>query len=98
MQVDSLTIATFMTSQDKPHRWVVDAIEENSASIEVDGGPTINVPRSLLPARAKEGDVLRVTIEIDEQSTREAMDASRQQVERGREASRKNDPGGDIQL
>jgi hypothetical protein len=87
-----------MSSTSKPHRWVVDAIEEDSASIEVDGGPMINVPRSMLPPRTKEGDVLRVTMEIDEHGTREAMEASRQQVEKGREASRQNDPGGDISL
>jgi hypothetical protein len=43
------------------HRWVVDAIQESSASIEVDGGSTVTMPKWLLPDGAREGDVLRVT-------------------------------------
>jgi len=80
------------------HRWVVDSIEENSASIEVDGASTINVPRSLLPSGTHEGHVLKVTIEIDEAETRQALKESAAQVEKGREASKKRDPGGDIAL
>jgi hypothetical protein len=87
-----------MTARESAHRWIIDVIEEDSASIEVDGGRMINVPRAMLPAGAREGHVLRVTLEIDEAGTQAALEASRAQVEQGRKASRKLDPGGDIAL
>lgn len=80
------------------HRWVVDAIEERMASIEVDGETMITVPASLLPKGARSGHVLKVTILFDEEATQRALEASAAQVKRGRDASRKHDPGGDIKL
>lgn len=90
------------------HRWVVDAIEESTASIEVDGRQIITVPQWLLPATARQGHVLAVTherppsggrsvltIEVDESATAQALAASAAQVKRRRG---KNDPGGDITL
>ena len=87
-----------MTSRTRAQRWVIDSIEENVASIEVDGRAMVTLPHSLLPDGAKEGHVLRVTIEIDEAGTKQAMDASAAQVKRGMEESRKRDKGGDIKL
>lgn len=91
------------------HRWVIDAIEENAVAIEVDGRNMITMPRWLLPDGAKQGDVLNVrhdrppkgqrsvlTIEVDATATKQAIDASAAQVQKG--AKRKNDPGGDITL
>ena len=93
------------------HSWVVDVIEESSASVEVDGKSTITVPRWLLPAAAREGDVLRVThdrppdgnrstltIEADAASTKKARRVSSAQIAKAREQSKATDPGGDITL
>lgn len=80
------------------HRWVVDAIEEKMASVEVDGDTMITVPASLLPKGVRSGHVLKVTILFDEDATQRAHEDSASQVKRGRDASRKRDPGGDIKL
>jgi hypothetical protein len=81
------------------HRWVVDACEEGMASLEVDdGNMMITVPHSLLPPDAKHGDILRVTIEIDEAATKQAMSESAAQVKKGREKSAERDRGGDLKL
>jgi hypothetical protein len=90
------------------HRWVVDAIEESAASIEVDGDAMVTVPLWLLPAAARQGDVLRIThdrppkgerstltIEVDAAATKKALADSAGQMS---EARTKNDPGGDITL
>lgn len=42
------------------HVWTIDALEENSAAIQVDGRQVTTVPRWMLPAEAQSGDVLRV--------------------------------------
>lgn len=91
------------------HRWVVDVIEETAASIEVDGGAVVAIPRWLLPGGAREGDVLRVmhdrtssglratlTVEVDPAARESALEESREQMERARR--RGKDPGGDIVL
>jgi hypothetical protein len=91
------------------HRWIVDSLEELAASVEVDGDTMITVPQALLPARVRQGDVLRVaaerspdgqrsmlTIEIDEAATKRALAESAAQV--NKTVKQKNDPGGDITL
>jgi hypothetical protein len=78
--------------------WVVDAFEEHTASIELDGGKMIQIPKSLLPRGTKQGDVLCVTIEIDAPATKRAVDASTEQVKRIRQNSAERDPGGDVNL
>jgi hypothetical protein len=93
------------------HSWVVDVLEEGSASVEIDGQSTITLPRWLLPASAREGDVLRVTherptdgqrsiltIEADPGGTKKARRASSAQIAKIREQSKGTDPGGDIAL
>lgn len=80
------------------HRWVVDSIEADVASIEVGVGQTITIPVALLPAGTKQGDVVRVTLELDAAAKQAALDASAAQVAKGREASGKRDPGGDLAL
>jgi hypothetical protein len=93
------------------HRWTVDGIEEASARVEEDGERMITVPRYLLPGAAREGQILRVTrsggkgksplvitVEIDEEATAAALAASRQQMQKAMDASRKRDPGGDVSL
>lgn len=47
---------------------IVDRIEENWAVVEY-GNQIFNLPRSLLPKSVKEGDVLQLTITIDQEAT-----------------------------
>lgn len=79
-------------------QWVIDLIEEGSASIELPDGTMVSLPATVLPNGARGGQILRVTIELDPDATRRALDASKAQVEKGSRASRKRDPGGDIVL
>src|ERR1700675_3730442 len=92
-------------SKHSKHTWVVDVIEEGSASIEVDGHSVMPIPAGLLPEGVKEGDVLSVThdrgegksallIETDPGAKKKALDKSAKQVSK----KSKNDRGGDIQL
>jgi Protein of unknown function (DUF3006). len=87
------------------HTWIVDVVEDGSASIEIDGRMVTPVPEWMLPEGAKEGDVLSVShersqgksklvIETDTAAKKKALDRSAKQ------ASRKsgNDRGGDIEL
>jgi len=87
------------------HTWIVDVIEDGSASIEVDGRSVTPIPEWLLPEGVREGDVLAVThdrkegmsslvIENDPEAKRAALDRSKKQVSR----KAKNDPGGDVAL
>jgi hypothetical protein len=93
-----------MTKHSK-HTWIVDVIEDGSASIEVDGRSVTPIPEWLLPEGVKEGDVLSVThdrregksallIETDPEAKRKAVERSAKQVSR----KSKSDRGGDIQL
>lgn len=78
------------------------------ASIETDDGRLITMPVSALPAGARAGHVLRVrgerqgagvsglTIEVDEQATRDALAKSAEQVKKGQRNP--NDPGGDLKF
>jgi hypothetical protein len=93
-----------MNKQSK-HTWIVDVIEDGSASIEVDGRRVTPIPQWILPEGVREGDVLSVThdrkegksallIETDPDAKRKALDRSAKQVSR----KSKNDAGGDIAL
>jgi hypothetical protein len=82
----------------EPHHWVIDAIEERVASIELPDGKMVQLPASLLPSGAKPGQILRVTFEVDTAATQRALERSAAQVKKGSEASKKRDPGGDIAL
>lgn len=42
------------------HRWTVDRLGEDTASVEHDGDRVYDVPRALLPEGTREGDVLSV--------------------------------------
>lgn len=87
------------------HVWIIDVIEEGSASIEVDGRSVTPIPAWMLPQGVKEGDVLSVThdrregrstlaIELDADAKKKALDRSAKQA--ARKSTR--DRGGDIQL
>lgn len=90
------------------HRWVLDVLEEDSASVEVDGREARSVPRWLLPSDVREGDVLavvherdgersRITIARDAEATRAAYAKSAAQVQQTGSRS-PTDPGGNITL
>ena len=64
------------------------------AVLLTDDGETLNIPRSLLPAGSKPGDVLTLSLERDAGATRELADETRH-VE---DELKKRDPGGDIKL
>jgi hypothetical protein len=83
--------------RDSQH-WVIDAIGDGTASIELPGGKLIQLPASVLPKGAKQGQVLRVTLDVDDAATKDALARSAAQVKKGSEASRKRDPGGDVAL
>lgn len=87
------------------HTWIIDVIEDGSASIEVDGRSVTPIPEWMLPVGVKEGDMLAVTheraegksilqIRVDSEAKKTAMDRSVRQVSR----KAKKDRGGDIQL
>jgi hypothetical protein len=87
------------------HTWIVDVIEDGSASIEVDGRSVTPIPAWLLPEGVREGDVLAVThdrregrsslvIENDPEAKQKALDSSAKQVAK----KSPRDRGGDIQL
>jgi hypothetical protein len=93
------------------HVWAIDGLEEGMARIEEDGERIITVPRYLLPAGAREGQLLRVTrsggkgkepltlaVAIDEQATAARLAKSRAATRAAMAASRKRDPGGDVAL
>lgn len=43
------------------HKWVVEVVEDGSASVEIDGRMVTPVPAWMLPDGARDGDVLSVT-------------------------------------
>ena len=43
------------------HTWVVNVVEDGSASVEIDGRVVTPLPAWMLPDSAREGDVLSVT-------------------------------------
>ena len=74
--------------------WVIDQIEEQIASVEVDGRAAVSIPMWMLPHEVHEGDVLRVTIVPDHEEQARRLEQSRQQVA----VKSKGDPGGDVTL
>ena len=87
------------------HTWVVDVVEDGSASVEIDGRVVTPMPAWMLPEGAREGDVLSVThtrkegksslvIEIDREAKEKALAKSARQISR----KSKNDPGGNVRL
>ena len=74
-------------SKHSKHTWIVEVIEDGSASIEVDGRTVTPIPQWMLPEGVREGDVLSVThdrregksellIETDPDAKRKAVDRS----------------------
>ena len=57
-------------------------------------GKTVSLPRALLPADAREGEVLRLSLSRDPEATRRA----REQVGKLRSKLGGSDDGGDVKL
>ena len=95
---------------DQQHVWRIDGIEEGVVRVEEDGERMIAVPRHLLPAGCREGQVLQVrraaagresvtlTISIDPHATTAALEQSRTQTSAILAQSKKRDPGGNVSL
>lgn len=87
-------------------RLVVDRLEGELVVVEVDGGPVLDLPRWLLPAGVREGDVITVRSTAEAEGERklllrvdpEATRAARASVAERLERLRARDPGGDIEL
>ena len=84
------------------HSWIVSVLDEDSAALEIDGRAVTPLPRWMLPAGVKEGDVLtvlherkrrgsRLTIVIDRERTAVAY---RQTEEQAAEAGKGGAGGG----
>jgi DUF3006 family protein len=93
------------------HVWVIDALDEGVARVEEDGVRMIVVPRYLLPAGTREGQMLRVTREegkskesvtltvaLDAKATAKAMRRSKEITAATLTESKKRDRGGDVAL
>ena len=75
----------------------LDRFEGKDGAIAVlvgDDGETVDVPRAFLPADAKPGDVLTMTLERDEAATRKLAEDTRK-IQGELKAT---DPGGDLKL
>lgn len=57
-------------TDDRKGLCIIDRFEEEFAVIEFEGRFTFDLPRSLLPEDAAEGDVLRMGISIDKAETK----------------------------
>jgi hypothetical protein len=84
--------------------YAVDRLEGKVAVLVADDGSTVEVDRSGLPARVREGTVLRVAVpgrepdwasaEIDKNEQERRMKEMRQTLDE----MKRSDPGGDIEL
>ena len=85
--------------------YAIDRLEGETAVLIGDDGRTVELPRSSLPARVREGSVLRValghdgvpdwsTARIDDKERERRLKAAEDQLKRMSES----DPGGDITL
>ncbi|NUS46305.1 MAG: DUF3006 domain-containing protein [Gemmatimonadaceae bacterium] len=95
---------------DQSYVWRIDGIEDDVARVEEDGTRMISLPRHLLPANAREGQVVRVTaaasgkgsltltLAIDDEATAAEADRSRAQTAAIAARSKKRDPGGNVSL
>ncbi|MFO0892178.1 MAG: DUF3006 domain-containing protein [Isosphaeraceae bacterium] len=64
------------------------------AVLVAEDGASLNVPRAFLPAGARPGDVLKLTLEVDPEATKKLAD----ETSRLQDELKKTDPGGDIKL
>jgi len=50
--------------------FIIDRFEEDWAVVEFEGG-TFKVPKTLFPQQAREGDVVKMTINVDQAATKD---------------------------
>ena len=53
-------------------RLIIDRFEGNFAIVELADRSTTNIPKSILPPQAVEGDVIKIEVDSDETSKRKA--------------------------
>jgi hypothetical protein len=96
-------------AKSEEHRWAIDALDEGMVRIEEDGKRMLTIPRYLVPPDAREGQLLRVThtdsrgvltvsVAIDAEATSAALASSVATTKRAMARSKKQDPGGDVNL
>lgn len=51
-------------------RFTIDRFEEEFAIVELENGEIIEIPRSILPMEAKEGDIVSIAVEKTETEER----------------------------
>jgi hypothetical protein len=68
--------------------------DKEIAVVVTDDGASINLPKTLLPADAKPGDVLTFSLEIDAGATESLAKETRKL----QDELKSTDPGGDIKL
>ena len=86
--------------------WTIDAIDEETARVGVRGGEVVHVPAWLLPADAREGEVLRVRHARDGERSRLVVTRDAAATRRAHERSARQvagipvaaDGGGDVVL
>lgn len=72
----------------------MDRREGRTAVLFTDDGEQVDLPASVLPDGAREGDIFSVTVELDEDATRRTAEESRAI----QDELKKHDPGWDIIL
>jgi hypothetical protein len=77
-----------------PHRLEIDRFEGPIAVLLGEDDKPIELPRALLPADAREGSVLRLSLEVDEEATKALSD----ELKAVQKELKKTDPGGDLTL
>ena len=60
--------------------YIIDRLEGDWAVVEGEER-TFNLPRKLLPTEVREGDVIRITVEIDHEATRARVQKVKQLME-----------------
>ena len=60
--------------------YIIDRLEGDWAVVEGEER-TFNLPRKLLPGEVREGDVIRITVEIDHEATRARVQKVKQLME-----------------
>lgn len=58
--------------------FIIDRFEGQWVVIATDDRNTFNIPRSLLPTNAKEGDVVTLTVVIDQNTTQKQRQKAKQ--------------------
>ena len=59
---------------------IIDRFEGNIAVVELPNGKTIDCPKELLPENAKEGNIIKIS--IDEQATKEKLNKVTERMNR----------------